>query len=267
MKYSPTKLPLRVLLVLVSLCPLTGSAQSKDDWLRVVTGEEEIIDVDRTSISFTPNSLTYSAVFRTTLTAPADVPSKRTVKYLTRLDTIEFGKGHRVIASRFLDAKNVEVHTIDHGPDAVWNSASGRSSRAIYSAVRQLSPFGNWKVADYRFATGGKGSTADEKDLRSLIGSRVRFGVDKIAVGDENCGVNSFEGRTVSNADAKTYFDTSLAAIGIHGDEINAVRFNCTISNTRTQRSFLMRIGRDRAAMLWDGVFLDLRRIPTAFTP
>ena len=71
---------------------------------------------------------------------------------------------------------------------------------------------------------------------------------------------------TLSNADAKKYFDTSLAALGIGGDNLPAVRFTVTNGGEPSQ-SFLLRVNPERAIMLWAGVFLELRRVPSVFEP
>src|SRR5687768_10362858 len=92
------------------------SAQDKDpEWRRVVTGADSIIDVDERSLRFTPNESGYRADFRTKLTAAEDIPSRPGVKYLVRIDTIEFGQGYRIRATKFVDRKGAVVHSVEAG--------------------------------------------------------------------------------------------------------------------------------------------------------
>jgi len=264
MKYSPTKFRLGSFSLIVCLGAVVGLAQEKREWVRVTTGADSTIHVDETSLTFRPDASGYSADFRTTLAEPEPVPSQAALKYKARIDRIEFGQGYRIVSTSFLDDNGKVVHTVESGSDAKWKPAYGRTVGAMASVVTKLNPFGMWEVMEYRYATGETGGPNDDRELRELRGSRLEFGPSSASVGGKRYSVKSFEGKTVTNADAKKLFDTSLAAIGIEGDNLAAVRFMIQ-NGGDSKQSFLLRISPERAVMLWSGVFLELRRIPSQF--
>ena len=265
MKCSPTSVRVGSFFSIVFLAALAATAQEKKDWVRVKTGVDTI-HVDETSLAFRPDATGYSADFRTTLAEAEPVPAKKGLKYKARIDKIEFGQGYRVLSTKFLDGNGAVVHSLEFGDDAPWRVSFGDTAAAMSSVVRKLNPFGAWEVLEYRYATGEAGSPTDDKELRDLPGSRIQFEPGTASVGGNRYNVSSLVGKTVSNADAKKYFDTSLAALGIEGDNLPAVRF--TVKNGgEPSHSFLLRVNPERAIMLWAGVFLELRRVPSVFEP
>lgn len=265
MKCSPTSVRVGSFLSIIFLAVLAATAQEKKDWVRVKTGVDTI-HVDETSLAFRPDATGYSADFRTTLAETEPVPGKKGLKYKARIDKIEFGQGYRVLSTKFLDGNGAVVHSLEFGDDAPWRVSFGSTAGAMANAIRKLNPFGMWEVIEYRYATGEPGSPDDDKELRELPGSTLRFEPDFAFVGTKNYTISSLIGKTVSNTDAKKYFDTSLTALGIEGDNLSAVRF--TVKNGGEPRqSFLLRVNPERAIMLWAGVFLELRRVPSVFEP
>ena len=261
MKYSQVV----SLLAIVCFATLIGAAQEKINWVRVKTGVDTI-HVDEASLRFRPDATGYSADFRTTLSEPEPLPGKNGLKYKARIDTIEFGKGYRILSTKFLDGNGAVVHSVEFGENAPWRASFGSTVTAMAGVVRKLNPFGRWEVLDYRYASGESGSPDDDKELRDLPGSTLRFEPDFAFIGTRSYTISSIIGKTVSNADTKKYFDTSLATLGIEGDNLAAVRF--TVKNGGDpKQSFLLRVNSERAIMLWEGVFLELRRVPSVFEP
>lgn len=263
MKCSPTSVRVGSFFAIIFLATFVEHAQEKKDWVRVKTGVDTI-HVDETSLAFRPDATGYSADFRTTLADAEPVPAQIGFKYKARIDRIEFGQGYRILSTKFLDGSGTVVHSIEFGDDAPWRRSFGDTAAAMSSVVRKLNPFGAWEVMEYRYATGEAGSPDDDRELRVLPGSRIQFEPGTASVGGNRYDVSSMVGKTVSNADAKKYFDTSLAALGIEGDNLAAVRF--TVKNGgEPKQSFLLRVNPERAIMLWEGVFLELRRVPSVF--
>lgn len=267
MKCSPMKTRLGSLVSIVCFATLIGVAQEKKDWVRVKTGADSTIHVDETSLAFRSDASGYSADFRTTLASAESVPSRAELKYRQRIDKIEFGQGYRIWSTKFLDRNGAVVHSVEFGSKASWRTSFGNTAGVMASAVRKLNPFGMWEVMEYRYASGAAGSPDDDKELQILTGSKFRFEPDFALVGGKSYNIKSLEGKTVSNADAKKHFDTSLAALGIEGDNLTAVRFTMADGSETSQRSFLLRVSPERAILLWSGVFLELRRIPSEFAP
>src|SRR5262249_15309662 len=82
------------------------SQKSSDKWLRVITGEDSVIDVDKSSLVLEPRQLIH-ADFRTTLLAEESIPEKPDVKYLTRLDSIQFNirdGEYKILKSTLMDS-------------------------------------------------------------------------------------------------------------------------------------------------------------------
>jgi hypothetical protein len=265
MKYSPNAIRFGSILSVICVATLIATAQEKKNWVRVKTGVDTI-HVDETSLTFRPDASGYSADYRTTLAEPEPVPAKKGLNYAARIDKIEFGQGYRILSTKFLNHNGVVVHSLEFGDNAPWRQSFGDTAAAMSSVVRKLNPFGAWEVLEYRYATGEAGSPNDDKELRDLPGSRIQFEPSTASVGGSRYNISSLVGKTVSNADAKKYFDTSLAALGIEGDNLPAVRFTVTNGGEPSQ-SFLLRVNPERAIMLWEGVFLELRRVPSVFEP
>ncbi|HEX6280017.1 MAG TPA: hypothetical protein VFZ49_08370 [Pyrinomonadaceae bacterium] len=264
MKVILSKLGLGSVLGLILVGSQLGIAQDSKEWVRVRTGADSMIHVDETSLEFRSDASGYSADFKTKLADSEPVPGRKPLKYRSRIDRIEFGRGYRILSTKFLDGSGAVVHTVEYGSDAPWRASFGGTARAMASVVRKLNPFGMWEVMEYRYATGETGSPDDDQDLRDLTGSKLRFEPDYAIIGNRSYTISSVHGKKVSNVDAKKYFDTSLVALGIEGDNLSAVRF--TVANGGgPKQSFLLRVNPERAIMLWEGVFLELRRVPSVF--
>ncbi len=152
---------------------LTGLAQDNtDQWLRVFTEEESIIDVNRSSLVLEQNQV-ISAQFKTKLLKPEPVPGKPDIKYQTRLDSIQFSmkdRRYRISESDLLDASGNVVFSYSSRDANSWKPLSGRTVNRLFNAASQLRPFGIWRVVSYRYASGDPASDNDPPELTSLVG-------------------------------------------------------------------------------------------------
>ena len=124
-------LPCAVLL----LAPVLIAAQGeKEKWQRVYTGEDSIIEMELTKVTFGSASIG-RVRFRTTFSKPQTLNEKPVVKYKSRLETIEFKcemgsvrLGHypanttryRLFEATLLDARGKVVKSLDWDPSEDW---------------------------------------------------------------------------------------------------------------------------------------------------
>lgn len=249
---------------------IAGLAQNTEDrWLRVLTGEESIIDVDRSSLVLGANQIT--ARFRTQLLKPEPAPGKSDVKYQTRIDIIRFDTNrshYRIVESSFLDQSGKTVSS--NSPDEAnsWKPLWGRTGRLLFRSAKQLRPFGFWKVLSYRYASGEKGSDDDPRELTSLAGSYVQIEVDEVKIGSKRCREPQFDARTITNDEVVERIGTSLNSLGIQSPKLDAILLVCRNKNEFPQQTVMFRQSGDRnALLLWDGVFLELERTKNIFSP
>jgi hypothetical protein len=254
--------------VLLLLMSSTAVFAQRDEgrWLRVITGEYSIVDVDRTSLKV-GNDSSLSALFRTTFTRSEDDPLKFN-SGTVGLDTIEFSvrdKMYRVLETRSIDQSAAQPSSSKFETRGEWKSCWGRTCSTMYSAVKQLNPYGQWRVTGYRYANGQAGLQDDAEELKALKSSDVWFRVGSVKVRDETCEVSDFDGRTITEREWNSFFGSSLREFGFGLEQLSAVRFACKPSNGVAQWNFILRLDQERAILLWEGVFLELKRVPTPF--
>ena len=133
---------------LLLMSSVLSAAQDKKIWQRVYTGEDSIIEIDISKVTFVEYStarkvtFTYSsgrARFRTIYSKPEALQEKPGVRYKTRLETIEFqcakkepdvlkrvpsdttsGARYRLYEATLLDEKGKPVKTFAWDPSAEW---------------------------------------------------------------------------------------------------------------------------------------------------
>jgi hypothetical protein len=256
--------------VVVVMSVLTGSGQDiTDQWLRVFTEGESIIDVNRSSLVLEQNQV-ISAQFRTKLLKPEQAPGRPDIKYQTRLDSIQFSikdRRYRISESSLLDASGNVVLSYSSSGTNGWKPRWGRTGNRLFNAASQLQPFGNWKVISYRYASGEPASDQDPPELRSLVGSELLFKLDRVVVGRETCTAPMIDAKTVTDDEFVRRVGSSLKSLGITSDKVDAIYFACRTKSDFPTLSFILRMPGNKALMLWDGVFLEIERPPNLFVP
>ena len=111
---------------------LIGAQQEKEKWQRVYTGEDSIIEIDISKVTFVEYNVSRRVTFgynigrvgfRTTLSKPEGMKEKPTVKYKRRLETIEFNclaNRYRLCQATLLDEKGNVVKVYERNPSEDW---------------------------------------------------------------------------------------------------------------------------------------------------
>lgn len=249
---------------------LSGFAQNNvDPWLRVITDEESVIDVNRSSLVLEPNRV-IRAEFRTQLSKPEVVPGKLGVKYQTRLDSIQFSltdNRYRIAKSNLLDASGKTVMLYSTTDANKWKSRGGRTASRLFSAAGQLPPFGVWRVVTYRYASGELPSVQDPPELTSLVGSDILFSLDRVVVRNETCSSPVFDPKAITNEEFVKRLGSSITSLGIASGKLEAILVACKSRTNLPVQTFVLRLPGNKALMLWDGVFLEMERTKNIFLP
>jgi hypothetical protein len=240
--------------------PTSNAQKAADQWLRTVTDDDFVIDVNRSSMVIGPDHV-ISARFRTTLLKEETVPGKPTVRYLTRVDSIHFDLKDRqylIHESSFLDASATVVLSLTGTGD--WKPRYGRTADKLFQAARQLSPFGFWKVLSYRYASGRPHANGEPPELTSLVGTTVRLDLDGVSVGKGQCWSPVFEPKTTTNEEFVKQTGSPLKALGISTDKVEAITVKCRAGDGFPSQTLILKLAGNNALMLWEGVFLKIER-------
>jgi hypothetical protein len=249
---------------------LTGLAQDNaDQWLRVFTEEDSVIDVNRSSLVIEQNQV-ISAKFRTKLLKPEQVPGKTDIEYQTRVDSIQFSikdRRYRISQSNLLDASgNVVLSNSSSGANG-WKPLRGRTGGRLFSAASHLQPFGIWKVVSYRYASGDPASDNDPPELTSLVGSDILFNLDRVVAGKETCYAPIFDATTITNEEVVKRVGSSIKSLGIPSEKLDVIFLVCQTKGNFPSQTIMLRLLGNKALMLWEGVFLELERSRNLFLP
>jgi hypothetical protein len=251
-------------LVVASSClavPLSLPAQTPQaKWERVYTGDESVIDIDRASLELEPHIM--RADFRTVLSRAENLRGTEGTKYKSLLETYEFKLNenrYRVSETTWLDAKGGILRTNNVPTD--WRvMRAGGVVEKILNAAGHLPPFGVWKVVTYRFAEDGPKTVASEPDLAKLVGTRVRLQAEQATVSNKACAAITYEDKLVTKDEFVRTLGVSLESQGINASSTETVRLICEQGNWRPPQSLVIKIDKENALMLWEGVFLVLKR-------
>jgi hypothetical protein len=117
---------------------LSAAQEKKEKWQRVYTGEDSIIEIDISKVTFVEYNVSrkvtfaYSAGrvgFRTIYSKPEALKEKPGVKYKSRLETIEFNCAanaarYRLYEATLLDEKGKVIKTFGWDPSAEWKETT-----------------------------------------------------------------------------------------------------------------------------------------------
>lgn len=241
--------------------------KAEDRWLRTITQETLAIDIDRTSLTLDSGGI-FRAVYRTRYENPEAIPQKPDVSYRERLDTIEFrsaDQNYRVIKSSFLDDGGKLVIDLDKIED--WQSLRSDAGRKLYSAARQLAPFGTWKVHSYEYASGEPASPEDPPELRSLIGQTIGLRADALVIPGSDCAGTTFDFKTLTDRDVTQRWGISLKDLGLNGESISIMIFKCSFGKNSQIPTLVFLSSPTKANLLWNGVLFNIERPGNPFRP
>ena len=244
---------------------VTYSQKADDSWLRLITGEDYTIEIDKNSLNLKDDRI-INANFRTSYASPEAIDRKPDLEYQKRIDSIDFrivGHSYRIVESTTLDA-NGEVISKTPGTDLKFKQPIA-SAHLFYFAATKLAPFGSWKVLSCRYVSGEGPSNDDPVEIRSVIGTTVSIRLDNLFIGRSNCPGASFDFKSVSDKDLERYGFT-LKSLGIDSDTVKVINAGCE-SNTNFPRQTLIFLqSPTKATMLWDGVLFEIERLPNQFS-
>lgn len=262
-------LTLTILCLLGSLLVVNGQSDV-DGWLRVMTDEDSVTEIDRVSLIIGPKHL-IGAKYRTVLSTTMPVPGTPNVIYKTRIDTIQFDtrtRSYRISESAFFDTSQKSVLSFVNSDSNVgWKQLRGRTALRLFSAASQLRPFGTWKVISYHYASGEGPAMDDPSELRDLIGRNLILGLDQLFIGKSNCVGPTFEAHLISDAEISKKYGLSIKDLGIAADSVNVMRIACNSNKAYPPYILVILQTTTRAKLLWDGVFLEIERPGNQFLP
>ena len=239
----------------ISVC----GQQTADKWDRVYTGEEYVIEINVSHLKFEPDRI-LQAQFRTILSEPESLRGKPEAKYKTRLETIDFKLNERKYRFTDITLLDPSGRVLQSYPNASgdWRvlKAGGITER-LFDAARTLPPFGSWKTVTYRFV---ERETKPAADLERLIGTRVRLLSDRAEVGAKVCSSPAFQSKPFTKDELLRDIGVDLKTIGVKADHVVTINVRCEGSGWEPPYSVLIKIHEDEMLMLWDGVFLVLKR-------
>jgi len=254
------------LILCVTAGPSRHHTQAKELWQRVYTGADSVIEFNTATARFEPGDI-LRAEYRTVLTNPESVGGDRGAKYKTRLEKIDFRLSdgrYRFFEISLLDSngKAIQTKTMDAAED--WRILKpGGITERLFTAACFLSPLGDWKVIAYRFAEGDPKDTKVTQRLDQLIGVGVHLYTQFAEVANDTCSSPSFEDKDSTHDESLRHLGIDWKHIGIKPEDARTINVTCDGSGWRPPRSLLIKENnKEEMLMLWDGVFLVLKRTP-----
>ena len=254
----------RLALIASLLCcfPLSiGAQQERARWQRVYTGEDSVIEINRSSLHFEPEHVV-RATYRTALSKPESLPEKSGTKYKKRIETIAFtaaGRRYRFEEVRWLDAKDNIVHSYQAAATADWKVfKNGGIMDRMFAAIAAAPPFGSWKVLTYRFGDGPAKGTIAAPEAARLIDTRVRLNLDRAEVGGKVCLSPAYLSRRFTAEEFSRELGVELKALGITSNHADSIIVKCEGKDWQPPQSLLLQLPQGGMLILWEGLFLTL---------
>ena len=241
---------------------LLRAQQTKDKWQRVYTGEESVIEINTSSLRFQSDYI-LRVQFRTVMSHPVTLAGTSGAKYKTRLETIDFKLNesrYRLFETSLLDSAGKELQSYATSEMRDWRVLKpGGVTERLFYAASALPPFGAWKVVAYRSPNEDL-SKSRPRELEKLIGVRVQLQSNQATVGTDLCALPAYEDKDSLSKDVYGELSSDLKAIGIQGEAVDLVSVTCTRGAWRPPKSLLVRVHDGEMLMLWQGVFMVLKR-------
>jgi hypothetical protein len=237
-------------------------AQSpKQLWERVYTGEDSIIEVDPSSLTFLENRIA-RVVFRTTFSTPEHLPNKPDTTYQNQLETTEFqlnGLNYRLAETTLLNSSGKIVFTQQAGADDGWRVIKkGGMMKRLFESVREIAPLGDWKVVGFR--SGNDGAVLSASESEKLLHMNVTLATDRAEVGGKSCSSPVYRSESLTKNDFVRKLGMTADSLGLLTDLAEAIEIKCVTGGWRPPQSLLLKLNNDGMLILWDGVFMELRR-------
>ena len=253
------------LILCVSAGPIWFHSEAREQWQRVYTGADSIIELNTASLRFEAGDI-LRAEFRTVLTQPESTGGNPTAKYKTRVEKIDFrltDRQYRFLEISLLDpaGKLIQTKTAEGSED--WRTFKpGGVTERLFIAACSLTPLGDWKVIDYRFAENGAKETMT-RQLDRLVGAGVHLDLDRAQVANDVCRSPSFQDKDAMRDEALRQLGIDWKSIGVRPEDTRAIEVKCEGSGWEPPRSLLITDNnKEEMLMLWEGVFLVLKRTP-----
>lgn len=254
-----TKTALVVALLLGGLPFSLRAQEAKDTWQRIYTGEDSVIEVNPLSLRFDEGHI-LRAEFRTSLAKAESLKGKPETKYQRRLETIEFNltaRTYRFSKIALLDSAGATILS-DEGSASEWKPLKpGGMMERLFDAVRRLPPLGEWKVVDYRL---GDGPSSDTQDFKKFIGTKVWLTSDRADVGQKTCSLPAYQSKLLTDKEFLGMLGVSIEAVGLKTHQAETIVVKCEGSGWDPSQSLLVKVPEGGMLMLWEGVFLVLKR-------
>ncbi len=252
---------------LTLIASLSFGQGAADPWLRILTGDDLVVDVDKNSLVLKPGGIV-SADFRSSYSKPEPIGQGSTQQYASRIDSIEFKIAepqYRLAKSSFRDSSGSSIYE-SSAKEGIWKRRMGGSSYRFYGAISKLAPFGSWKVLTYRYASGEGPSDEDPRSLRDLVGSAIQIKPSYLFIGSSNCVNAELDFKPIADKDLARY-GLSLKDFGVTAPSISVIFATCKSNKDYPPQMFIFLESSSKAKLLWDGVFFDIERPANVFTP
>jgi len=247
----------RVASLLLSCVILGSYVNGQSRWQRIISGDGFVIDIDVTSLTFEPDHV-LSAKYRTILSKPEPLPDDPKNKYKTRVETIQFGSGYRVVEYELFDSSNKSVQKAERDPNVPWRKSTGPTASRLYSVIDQLPPFGTWKITAFRYTSGEKPSGGEPIELSQIVGHPMIMTLYNMSVGKQTCSSPVYESETISAKSLSEKMGGAPEALGPVGDPVQTIKVSCNSGDWKPPRSLLIRLNENQMFLLWEGVLLEL---------
>jgi hypothetical protein len=235
--------------------------QTKDKWQRVYTGDESVIELNASSLRFKSDYILRVQI-RTVMSHPETIERTSAAKYKTRLETIDFklnDRRYRMFETSLLDSGGKELQSYATSEMRDWRVLkSGGIMERLFYAASALPPFGAWKVVAYRSPNEDL-TKSRPKELEMLIGVRVQLQSNRAVVGMDLCSLPAYEDKDSLSEDVYGELTGALKSIGIQ-PEADLISLTCKVGAWRPPQSLVVRVREGEMLMLWQGVFLVLKR-------
>lgn len=241
---------------------LVGAQQTRDKWERVYTAEDSVVEINASSLSFRPDHI-LRVQFRTVFSKALPLPGTPNTKYKTQLETIDFKLNearYRISETSLHDSNGKELQWYSTSQMREWRVLkSGGVTEKLFNAARAFPPFGIWKVIAYRLADGNPKET-EASELEKLVGIRVNLQSHRAEVGYKICTSPAFEDKRPSDEQLFRELEVALKSIGVQAGSAEMITISCKGSGWQPPQSLLVKVREGEMLMLWEGVFLVLKR-------